>query len=327
LLAGSERRVMADTPDVLVLRTGVHGMPVTDYAAELRERLPDHQVVHARTPSEERELVVDAPVATGRTVDDGVLAAGESLELFACSWAGTDHLPVERFEERGVAVTSAAGVHGPNVAEHVLGSVLTFAAGLLEGRRRQGRNEWRHYRTRELQGSTVTVVGLGAIGGAVVDRLSGFGVDTVGVRYTPEKGGPTDEVVGFQGPGFEDALARTDYLVLACPLTDTTRGLVGWPELETLPHDAVLVNVARGPVIDTAALVRALREDRVGGAALDVTDPEPLPADHPLWDLENALVTPHNAGHTPHYYERLAELVADNVRRLEVGEPLENRVV
>jgi phosphoglycerate dehydrogenase-like enzyme len=318
---------MTDTPDLVVLRTGVHGMPVTDYVAALRERLPDRRVVHARTPSEEREQIADARVAAGRTIDSEVLAAAEDLELFACSWAGTDHLPTDRFEERGVAVTSAAGVHAPNVAEHAVGAVLTFSAGFLEGRRRQGRREWRHYRTRELQGSTVTVVGLGAIGTGVVERLEGFGVDTVGVRYTPGKGGPTDEVVGFDGPEFEDALAGTDYLVLACPLTDTTRELVGWPELETLPHDAVLVNVARGPVIETDALVRALREDRVGGAALDVTDPEPLPADHPLWDLENVLVTPHNAGHTPHYYERLADIVAENVRRLTAGEALQNRVV
>ena len=316
---------MTDAPDVLALRTGVHGMPVADYVAALRERLPDHSVAHARTPGEERDLVAGATVATGRVIDDEVLAAAENLELFACSWAGTDHLPTDRFRERGVAVTNAAGVHGPNVAEHVLGTILTFSNRLHEGRRRQGRREWRHYRTRELKGSTVTVVGLGAIGEAVVQRLSGFGVDTIGVRYTPEKGGPTDEVVGFEG--FEDALARTDYLVLACPLTDTTRGLVGWPELETLPHDAVLVNVARGEVVETDALVRALREDRVGGAALDVTDPEPLPADHPLWGLENVLVTPHNAGHTPRYYERLADIVAENVRRLERGESLENRVV
>ena len=326
-MAAPESRRMTDTPDLVVLRTGVHGMPVADYVAALRERLPDRRVVHARTQSEERELVADAPVATGRTIDDDVLAAAERLDLFACSWAGTDHLPTGRFEERGVAVTSAAGVHTPNVAEHAVGAMLTFSAGFLEGRRRQSRREWRHYRTRELQGSTVTVVGLGAIGTGVVERLEGFGVDTVGVRYTPEKGGPTDEVVGFDGPEFEDALARSEYLVLACPLTDTTRGLVGWPELETLPHDAVLVNVARGPVVETDALVRALREDRVGGAALDVTDPEPLPADHPLWDLENVLVTPHNAGHTPHYSERLADIVAENVRRVEAGEELENRVV
>ena len=206
--------------------------------------------------------------------------------------------------------------------------MLTFAAGFLEGRRRQGRNEWRHYRTRELRGSTITVVGLGAIGEAVLARLAGFGVDTVGVRYTPGKGGPADEVVGFDTPGFESALARTDYLVLACPLTETTRGLVGWAELETLPHDAVLVNVARGPVVETAALVTALRDADIRGATLDGTDPEPLPTDHPLWSFENVLLTPHNAGDTPHYYERVGDLLATNLRRIERGDgELRNRVV
>jgi phosphoglycerate dehydrogenase-like enzyme len=178
-----------------------------------------------------------------------------------------------------------------------------------------------------LQGSTVTVVGLGAIGQAVVERLEGFGVDTIGVRYTPEKGGPTDEVLGFGDDDLHEALARTDYLVLACPLTETTRGLVGSEEFETLPPDSVLVNVARGPVVETEALVSALRKEHVRGAALDVTDPEPLPEDHPLWNFENCLITPHYSGYTPEYYSRLADIVAENVRRLEDGVELENRVV
>jgi phosphoglycerate dehydrogenase-like enzyme len=313
------------TPDVLVLHTGVHGMPVEDYAAELRERLPDREVELARTATAARERIAGARVATGRTVDRATVEAADDLDLFACAYAGVDHLPTDALEAQGVAVTNAAGVHGPNVAEHVLGSILVFARRLHEGWRRGNRGEWRHYPAGELQGSTVTVVGLGAIGEAVVDRLAGFGVETVGVRYTPEKGGPTDEVSGFDG--IDAALARTDYLVLACPLTDTTRGLVDADALETLPPEAVVVNVARGPVVDTPALVEALRSERIAGAALDVTDPEPLPADHPLWTLENCLVTPHNAGHTPHYYERLADIVAGNVRRLETGEELENRVV
>jgi phosphoglycerate dehydrogenase-like enzyme len=157
------------------------------------------------------------------------------------------------------------------------------------------------------------VVGLGAIGNAVVDRLSGFDVETVGVRYSPEKGGPTDEVYGFEK--IHEAVAGTRYIALACPLTDKTRELVDGSLLRTMPPDAILVNVARGPVIDTDALVDALRRNHIGAAALDVTDPEPLPADHPLWGFENVLVTPHNAGHTPEYYERLADIVAENVEQ------------
>jgi phosphoglycerate dehydrogenase-like enzyme len=315
-----------DSPDVVVLRRGTHGMPVSEYVADLRERLPDRDVRYARTPREERELVADAPVATGMEIDEGVLDRADDLRLFACAYAGTGHLPTEALREKGVAVTNASGVHGPNIGEHVVANLLVFARRLHEGWRRQQNREWRHFRARELQGSTVTVVGLGAIGQSVVERLQGFGVDTVGVRYTPSKGGPTDEVVGFDDDDLHDALARTDYLVLACPLTETTRGLVGEAEIKTLPPEAVLVNVARGPVVDTDALVWALRKEHLRGAALDVTDPEPLPEDHPLWNLESCLITPHCSGHTPEYYSRLADIVAENVRRLEEGEELQNRV-
>jgi phosphoglycerate dehydrogenase-like enzyme len=155
-------------------------------------------------------------------------------------------------------------------------------------------------------------------------------VDTVGVRYTPGKGGPTDEVIGVDDDALEGALARSDYLFLACPLSETTRGLVDDDAFVTLPPEAIVVNVARGAVIDTDALVEAIQSNRIRGAALDVTDPEPLPGDHPLWSFENVLITPHNAGHTPKYYDRLADILARNLERVrETGayDGLENQVV
>jgi phosphoglycerate dehydrogenase-like enzyme len=312
--------------DIVVLRRGTHGLPMDEYAAELRERLPDRDIALARTPQEERKLVADAPVVTGVGIDEELLDAAEGLELFACAYAGYGHLPMDALRERGVAVTNAAGIHAPSIAEQVLGYVLTFARDLHEGWRRQQSREYRHYQARELGGSTVTVVGLGAIGHAVVQRLQGFDVDTIGVRYTPEKGGPTDEVIGFDPEAFHDALARTDYLVLATPLTDTTHGLVDADAFATLPPESVLVNVARGGVVDTDALVASIRREGIRGAALDVTDPEPLPEDHPLWTFENVLLTPHNAGHTPEHWPRLADIVAENVPRLGTDGDLKNRV-
>lgn len=320
----------ADTPDVLVLRKGTHGTPIEQYADAIRERLPDHTVALARTPAEEREAIRDARFVTGMTLEADLLAAGENLEVFACAYAGTGHLPLEELAERGVAVTNASGVHGPNIGEHVLGAILSFTRRFHVGARRQRRREWRHYKAHELQGSTVTVVGLGAIGQSVCDRLEPFGVDTIGVRYSPEKGGPTDEVVGFEGDGFDDALARTDYLVLACPLTETTRGLIDREAFVTMDPESVLVNIARGPVVETDALVEALRSNWIRGASLDVTDPEPLPEEHPLWTFENVQITPHNAGHTPRYYDRLADIVAENRRRFDESgsdADLENQVL
>ncbi len=305
------------TPDVVVLREGTEGLSTEPYAAELRERLPDHDVRRARTPSEERELVAEARVVTGVRIDEDVLSHADDLELFACAFAGTEHLPMDALRERGVAVTNAGGIHAPGIAEATLGNMLVFARRLHEGWRRKENREWRHFQSGEFTGSTVTIIGLGSIGRALTQRLEGMEVETIGVRYSPEKGGPTDEVIGFDEEAIHDALARTDYLVIACPLTETTRGLIGEAEFATVPPEAVVINAARGPIVDTDALVDAIRTNGIRGAALDVTDPEPLPPEHVLWGFENVLITPHTGGHTPKHWERLAGIVADNVERLD----------
>nr|WP_233341096.1 D-2-hydroxyacid dehydrogenase [Haloprofundus sp. MHR1] len=304
--------------DIVVLNHTAHGIPAEECAAAIRERVDDRTVALAESARAERELVRDAEIIVGGDLESDLLDRAEELRLFACTSAGVDRLDMEAFRERGVAVTNASGVHGPNIAEHVIGWMLAITRRLDEGLRRDERSEWRHFQAfGELRGSRVCVVGLGAIGSAVVERLSGFDVETVGVRYTPEKGGPTDEVYGFDE--FSDALVGTDFLVLACPLTETTRGLVDADALAALPPSAVLVNIARGPVVETDALVTALRKSDLRAAALDVTDPEPLPGDHPLWSLGNAYVTAHVAGYTPHYFERVADILAENLDRLDEG--------
>ncbi|MFB6280603.1 MAG: D-2-hydroxyacid dehydrogenase [Haloferacaceae archaeon] len=314
-------------PDVVVVRQKVHGRPASDYADVLEELLPDHEVALAATPAQERDLVARADVATGVHIDESLLEVAD-IDLFSCVYAGTDHLPMEALRERGVAVTSASGVHGPNIAEYVIGAVIAFTRDFRRAWRQQERGVWSSFHAGELHGSTATVVGMGAIGRTVVDRLDAFGVETLGVRYTPEKGGPTDEVYGLDD--LHDPLSRSDHVVLACPLTEETEGLIGEEEFLTMPTEAILVNIARGPVVDTGALVSALRWNDIGAAAVDVTDPEPLPEDHPLWTFEDALVTPHNAGETPEYYRRAAEILARNLRRVaETGryEDLENQVI
>ena len=306
-------------PDVLVLRGGAHGIPAAEYRDELRDRLPDHRIALARTPQQERDLIRTARVVSTVDIDDELLSQADDLELFAGVAAGYGHLPLETFEKMGVTVTTASGIHAPNIAEQVLGYLLAMTRRLREGWRRQQRHEWRHYQASELKGSTITVVGLGAIGQAIVQRLSGFEVETIGIRYTPEKGGPTDEVIGFETDAVHDALARTDHLVIASPLTETTRGLIDATALETLPPHATLTNIGRGPIVETDALIDAIQNSQI-----DVTDPEPLPPDHVLWQFENVMITPHNAGHSPQHWPRLADIVAHNVRALENGDELRN---
>ena len=318
---------MSENADVVVLREGTEGLSMESYAEELRDRLPEKTVALARTPKQERELVEDARVVTGISIDEDLLARAENLELFACTFAGTDHVPMDELESRGVAVTNAGGIHAPGIAEQAIGNMLVFTRRLHEGWRRKQQGQWRHFQSHEFTDSTVTVIGLGSIGQAVVQRLQGFEVETIGIRYTPSKGGPTDEVLGFDEDDVHEALSRSDYVVVACPLNDLTRGLVGSEELATMPTDSVLVNTARGGIVDTDALVSALRSNKIRGAALDVTDPEPLPADHPLWGLENCLVTPHTGGHTPKHWDRLADIVGENVARLGSGDELVNQVL
>lgn len=299
--------------DIVVLDHKIHGLSAADYADTLSERLPELDVAFAATPAERESLLQEATVATGYTIDADLVERSETLSLFVCTFAGTGHLPIDALERNGVAVESASGVHGPNVAEQVLGYILTFVRGLDRAWRQQQRAEWNHYQAGELRGSTATVVGLGPIGQTIVDRLEAFGVHTIGVRYTPSKGGPADEIIGFDEADLADALRRTDHLVLACPLTETTESLVDDVAISLLPTDATLTNIARGAVVDTDALIEALQTNKLHGAALDVTDPEPLPASSPLWALSNCHITPHNAGHTPHYWDRCAAVLADAV--------------
>lgn len=314
---------------ILVLNDTVHGIPSADCATLLRERFPDRTVLHARSPREEEELLPEAEIAVGGSLSAAALDDAENLQLFACSSAGVGHLPLDAFRAHDVAVTNASGVHGPNMAEHAIGWMLMIARRLDEGLRRQERREWRHFQAfDEFAGSRVAIVGLGAIGEAIVERLTGFDVETVGVRYTPDKGGPTDEIYGFDD--IELALTGVDYAVIVCPLTDETEGLIGDRELAALSADGVLVNLARGPIVDTEALLDAARGPRLHAAALDVTDPEPLPEDHPLWNLGNVYITPHNSGHTPHYWERVVDILARNLETVEAAgtyENLENQVL
>lgn len=333
-MTDGEKQTESDSsdPDVLVLRKGAHGMSTERYAEELRERLPDHEIVRAGTPQEEREYMKTVSVATGHALEEDLLSHAENLSLFACAAAGVDHLPIDALEDRGIVVTNASGIHGPNIAEQVIASILVFSRNLHYGLRRQQKSEWRSYRahSQELKNSTVTIVGLGHIGQSITERLEPFGCHQIGVRYSPEKGGPTDEVVGFEAEEFHAALARTDYLVLASPLTETTRDLISNAEFETLPPDAVIVNIGRGPIIDTDALLDAIKGNSIRGASLDVTDPEPLPPDHELWRMGNVLITPHNSGDTPQYYPRLADIVARNLQHVDETDSyadLENQVI
>jgi phosphoglycerate dehydrogenase-like enzyme len=294
--------------------------------AELDGRVP---VRVAHTATETRELLADAEVAVTGRFDADVLDAAPDLRWLQAMSAGVDYLPLDDLASAGVALTSAAGVHGEPIGEQVLGYLLTFERDLHVAHRNKTRGVWeRDVDAGELAGKTVGVVGLGAIGSRVAELAQAFRMEVLGTKRDPSSA-PDAVDEAFAPDGLETVLRRSDYLVLACPLTDETRGLIGSEQLRLLGPDGVLVNVARGEVVEQDALVRALQNRYVRGAALDVFEEEPLPAESTLWDLSNVVVTPHMAGSTPCYAERLADIFADNhaAYRESGVDALDNRVV
>ena len=244
------------------------------------------------------------------------LAAVQLLSAGADTWV--DVVPA------GVQLCDARGVHDPSVAEWVLGAAIGSFRQFPAFARAQQRHEWGaagFTPTRELTGKRVLIVGAGSIGRAIEERLRPFDVTITRVARTAR---PTEGVHGVEE--LPALLPRAEVVVLVVPLTEQTRGLVDGAFLAALPDDALLINVARGPVVDTAALLTELASGRIA-AALDVTDPEPLPAGHPLWSLPNVFITPHTGGAVVGFLPRAYGLAGAQLRRFVAGEPLINRVL
>lgn len=238
-----------------------------------------------------------------------------SVKVVQTLSAGVDWVPPL---PAGVTLCDARGVHDIGVAEWVMAAILASVRRLPESAAAQVRGRWERPAQGELHGSRVLIVGYGSIGAAIEQRLLPFGVDVERVARSARDGVHPVE-------GLPELLPEADVVVLIVPLTTETRGLVDAGFLEHMKEGALLVNAARGPVVDTDALVRALTEGRVR-AALDVTDPEPLPERHPLWSTPNTLITAHVGGDTPGFRELGYRLVGDQLRRYAAGEPLINVV-
>ena len=228
----------------------------------------------------------------------------------------------------GIRLTNAAGIHAVPLAEHALLSLLYFVKEVPARRRDQRAHRWERTCGRELRGMTVGVVGLGAVGREIARVLRAVGMRVVGVRRTPVTDPAEQHADEVLTPDrLPELLARCDALVLIAPHTPETEGMIGARELARLPQGAILVNLARGALVDEDALVRALRSGHLGGAALDVAAVEPLPEESPLWDLPNVLITAHSASTVARENERLTDLFVANLRRFVAGEPLINELM
>lgn len=244
------------------------------------------------------------------------------LKWLTSIYAGVDGLPLSLMAERGVVMTNGAGINAVTIAEYVVMGMLNIAKGYREVVRAQGRHEWltESPGKLELDGTRALILGYGEIGQRVDRILTGFGVEVVKVRRSPGEGTLT--------PGeWRARLGEFDWVILAVPGTAETEGMIGAAELAAMKPTAVLVNVARGSVVDQDALVAALTGQRLGGAFLDVTTPEPLPAEHPLWAMPNVHITMHLSGRAQgKMFRRAVERFLGNLARYHRGEPLTHQV-
>ncbi len=252
-----------------------------------------------------------------------VVEAGAGLRWVTTHGTGVDGWPLDLLEQRGLVLTNGAGLGAIPISEYVVMAVLAGLKGLPELIRAQDRREWLNQppALAELHGKRALIYGYGSIGRAIGQRLQPFGVSVTGVR---RRAG--DEPGVIAAADWEARLPETDVLILSVPLTTGTRALVGEPQLAALPQGAWVVNIARGNLIDEAALISALKSGRLGGAYLDVTQTEPLPPESELWSLPNVILTPHSSWASDKFLNRAAEIFLDNLDRYRRHEPLRNVV-
>jgi len=297
------------------------------------ERLEDLVTVRYATDGDNGEDLVDAlPGADVLLVWDFRSSAlakawpvADSLRWVHAASAGVNHVLSPEVVASEVVVTNSRGVFDEPMAEYVLAMALALAKDLPTTLARQGERRWHHRETERLGGRRALVAGTGPIGRAIGRKLSAVGMTVTGLGRTARA---TDPDLGVVLPmaALPDVLPEVDYVVLAAPLTDATRGMIDAPALAAMKPTARLVNVGRGPLVVEDDLVGALRAGRLAGAALDVFADEPLPADSPLWDLPNVIVSPHMSGDVVGWRSELVALFSDNLTRYLDGRPLRNVV-
>jgi phosphoglycerate dehydrogenase-like enzyme len=230
--------------------------------------------------------------------------------------AGVESLPFDLLRRSEVVVTNSRGLYADALGEFAIAAILWFAKDLRRLMRNQIDRRWEPYDVQRLEGRTVGIIGYGGIGHAVARRAAALGMHVLTTRRRRELGDPT----------VEEVIAESHYVVMCAPLTPSTRRLLSRERIAAMKPEAVFINIGRGGTVDEEALLDALRNHRIRGAALDVFDVEPLPPEHPLWQLDNVLISPHTADHTDDAHERAMNFFIENLRRFRAGESLENVV-
>ena len=311
---------------------------MTDHS-DLR-RLCVHESVEEKFPKDAfveafDDLTIPAElVGDEETYDatDAVASFAPREEFLDAAWvhvirAGYDAFDTNAYEAAGVPLTNSTGVHGTTVGEIAVGYILSLARLLHRYRDHQNDTEWYeppYERPFTIENERLCVVGLGTLGEGIARRADALGMDVVGVRRSEETIPSVSTL--YHPDDLHEAIADARFVAIAVPHTPATNELLSTAEFEAMRDDGYVINVARGPVVDEDALVSALESRKIAGAALDVFETEPLPAESLLWDFEEVLISPHRGSATNRYHLDIAELVKENVRRFHSGDELKNRV-
>ena len=300
------------------------------FVDQLRADFPQHTFLDAWDRETLRRLLPEADVAFTPFIDRDVFASATRLRWVQSPAVGVGSLMFPGLLASDVVLTSARGIRARSIAEHVLGVTIALARRLPATLRAQTAHRWAQdeleTEARTLLGQRMGIIGLGAIGLEVAKIAAPFGFRVSAIRRRAGEPVPDDVDEVWTPDRLPDLLAQSDVVVLAAPHTPETKRLIGRAQIDRMKPGALLVNVARGKLVDDEAVIEALRDGRLGGAALDVFSQEPLEPSSPYWDLPNVIVTPHTSGAMQDYWTPLVALFADNLRRFEKGEPLRNVV-
>jgi phosphoglycerate dehydrogenase-like enzyme len=303
------------------------GSPTPAFLAEVRTVSERLELFTPADLKERPELVKELEIAFGG-LSRAQLPEAKRLRWLQTAGAGVNGLLTPELRDSDVILTNASGIHAEPITEHMFGMLLMVTRRLAEAREQQKSRQWQGYdfgaNVTLLCGKTLGVLGVGAIGGHSAKVGQAFGMRVIGLRRTEEPHPHVDRM--YSEADRLDFYREADVVMNSLPLTDRTRHAMSWDEFAVMKADAILINTGRGGTINTDALLAALRERRLGAALLDVTDPEPLPEDHPLWSMENVYITPHYSGSHPGYQERAGRIFLENLRRYLAGEPMVNVV-
>ena len=302
------------------------------YVEGLRRDFPHHTFLEAWDRETLRRVLVESDAAFAAFLDRDLVPSLTRLQWVQAPAAGVAHMLSSELAASPIVLTSARGVRARAIAEHVMLMALALARQLPLVMRRQSERAWAldEIETagtiRTLHGRQIGVVGLGSIGAEVARLAAGFGMRVVATRRNADRPPPKGVAEVWPPEKLPDLMALSDVIVLSAALTAETRLLVNREVLAHVKRGAWLINIGRGQLVDDEAVIDALRDGRLGGAALDVFRQEPLAVESPYWDLPNVIVTPHLSGAMEDYWTPLVGLFADNLRRFEKGQPLLNVV-